>query len=60
MNTKEEFKLRLDPKSCPNCHGEGTYYSLHSTIFCDCPLGREMFKKTRPWTLRELADAYDN
>jgi len=26
MTTEEEFKLRLDPNSCPSCQGSGWIY----------------------------------
>jgi len=40
VESEEEFKLRIDPKSCPKCHGKACVGD-YVPEFCSCPLGQE-------------------
>jgi|SRR5579863_3866256 len=58
LTTEEEFKARLDPKSCPRCHGKGHWsekipskisgHSNWKTIYCNCPVALEIIPEQAP------------
>ena len=46
MTKEEEFKLRIDPTSCPDCQGTGrTTNTGCETKICLCPGGMAILEK---------------
>lgn len=59
LSPEEEFKLRLDPDSCPYCGGTLWVENEKTKEYCTCPAARANFEESMDDWVSEGYNQYD-